>query len=186
MQRVALARALAAKPVVLLLDEPFSSLDINLRKEMRELVLELQREYKITTILVTHDQEEALTMSDRIAFMHNGQIEQYDTPENIFKNPANIIVADYFSEGTYIDGGEIINKKFVSKLFSSNVNKENGKYKCLIRPVAVKVSKYDSGEFIVVDKVFQGDNYLLKLNNTNSNLNLESIVLEPTDIIEGG
>ncbi len=67
MQRVALARALAADPIVLLLDEPFSSLDINLRKDMRELVLELQKEYKITTILVTHDQEEALTMSHRIA-----------------------------------------------------------------------------------------------------------------------
>lgn len=183
MQRVALARALAAEPVVLLLDEPFSSLDINLRKDMRELVLELQREYKITTILVTHDQEEALTMSHRIAFMHNGQIEQYDTPENIFRNPVNTVVADYFSEGTYING-EIVNNKFVSELFSSSVNKENGKYKCLVRPSAVKVKKSNNGDFIIIDKVYQGNNYLLKLNNTNNNLKLESIVPYPTDIVE--
>lgn len=184
MQRVALARALAAKPMVLLLDEPFSSLDANLRKDMRELVLDLQREYKITTILVTHDQEEALTMSDRIAFMHDGHIEQYDTPENIFKNPVNTNVADYFSKGIYIDG-EIINNKFISQYFSNNVNKENGKYKCLIRPLAVKVNKHRFGEFKVLDKIYQGDNYLLKLNNTSSNLQLESIISDSIDIEEG-
>lgn len=184
MQRVALARALAAKPIVLLLDEPFSSLDINLRKDMRELVLKLQREYKITTILVTHDQEEALTMSDRIAFMHNGNIEQYDTPENIFKSPVSTIVADYFSEGIYIDG-EVMNNKFISNFFSSSVDKENGRYKCLIRPLAVKVNKDNNSNFIVMDKVYQGHNYLLKLNNTSGNLKLESIVPDYVDIRTG-
>lgn len=184
MQRVALARALAAKPAVLLLDEPFSSLDANLRKDMRELVLDLQREFKITTILVTHDQEEALTMSDRIAFMHNGQIVQYDTPENIFKNPVNTLVADYFSKGIYIDG-EIINKEFTSEFFTSNVNKENGRYKCLIRPIAVKVDKDSSGKFKVLEKIYQGDNYLLKLKDTSSNLQLESIISDSVDIEEG-
>lgn len=183
-QRVALARALAADPVVLLLDEPFSSLDINLRKDMRKLVLGLQREYKITTILVTHDQEEALTMSDRIAFMYNGEIEQYDTPENIFKNPVNTIVADYFSEGTYING-EITNNKFISELFSMVVNKDNGNYKCLIRPSAVKVNKSNNSEFTVAAKIYRGDNYLLSLNNTNSNLKLESIISDPIDIAVG-
>lgn len=184
-QRVALARALAAKPVVLLLDESFSSLDINLRKDMQELVLELQREYRITTILVTHDQEEALTMSDRIAFMHNGQIEQYDTPENIFQNPINTTVADYFSKGTYVHG-KIINNKFISQLFSSNVDRENGKYKCLIRPSAIKINKFKNGEYIVEGKIYQGNSYLLKLNNTtNSNLKLESIVPDFTAILEG-
>jgi len=184
MQRVALARALAAKPIVLLLDEPFSSLDINLRKDMRELVLNLQREYKITTILVTHDQEEALTMSDRIAFMHDGHIEQYDTPENIFKNPVNTLVADYFLEGSYIHG-EIINNRFLSDLFSLNVDKENGKYKCLIRPLAVKINKDDNSNFEVIEKVYKGDHYLLKLNNASSNLRLESIVPDSVNIANG-
>jgi len=180
-QRVALARALAAKPTVLLLDEPFSSLDINLRETMRELVLELQGEYKITTILVTHDQKEALTMSDRIAFIHNGHIEQYDTPENIFKNPINTIVADYFSTGLYIEG-EIIKNKFISDLFNSNVVKIDGKYKCLIRPLAIKLSKDDNADFIVINKVYQGNNYSIKLNHTSKNLRLESIISESEDI----
>ena len=184
MQRVALARAIAAEPTVLLLDEPFSKLDINLRKDMRELVSELQSEYKITTILVTHDQEEALTMSDRIAFMHNGEIEQYDTPENIFRNPVNTIVADYFSEGIYING-EIKDNKFISELFNMDINKSSGKYKCLIRPSAVKVNKSDNSEFKVIHKIYQGDNYLLKIDNINNNLKLESIVSHPMNIAEG-
>lgn len=184
MQRVALARALAAKPSILLLDEPFSSLDINLRKDMRELILGLQNEYKITTILVTHDQEEALTMSDKIAFMHKGQIEQYDTPENIFKNPANTRVADYFSEGTYIHG-EIIGRQFVSQLFNININnRSNGKYKCLIRPPAVNVNKHANGDFKVVEKIYQGDNYLLRLDHIYNNFRLESIMPEPIDLVE--
>lgn len=183
-QRVALARALAAEPVVLLLDEPFSSLDVNLRKDMRDLVSELQREYKITTILVTHDQEEALTMSNRVAFMYNGEIEQYDTPENIYRNPVNTTVADYFSEGIYING-EITNNKFVSELFNLNANKDNGSYKCLIRPLAVKVNKSHNSNFKVISKIFKGDGYLLTLHNTNSNLKLESILLDPIDIMEG-
>ncbi|OLS02768.1 ABC transporter ATP-binding protein [Tissierella creatinophila] len=183
MQRVALARALAANPSVLLLDEPFSSLDINLRKEMRELVLDLQREYKITTILVTHDQEEALTMSERIAFMNNGNIIQYSTPEVIFKNPVNTIVADYFSKGIYIDG-EIMDNKFTSTLFNFDIDKYHGKYKCLIRPLAVEVSKSSNGEFKVIEKVYQGDNYLIKLVN-DKGLKLESILSDSIEIDKG-
>lgn len=181
MQRVALARALAAKPTVLLLDEPFSSLDINLREIMRELVLDLQKEYKMTTILVTHDQKEALTMSDRIAFMHNGHIEQCDTPEKIFKNPINTLVADYFSTGVYIEG-EIINNKFISDLFNFNIEKTDGKYKCLIRPLAIKLNKDDNGDFIVSNKVYQGNNYSIKLSHTSRNLKLESSICESEDI----
>lgn len=183
-QRVALARAFAAKPTVLLLDEPFSSLDFNLRKDMRELVLGLQREYRITTILVTHDHEEALTMSDRIAFMHNGQIEQFATPENIFNNPVNTIVADYFSEGVYIDG-KVENSNFVSKLFSCIIDKENGRYKCLVKPTAVKIKKSENPDFLVMDKVYQGENYLLKLKNLNNNFKLESIVSDSAGIEKG-
>jgi putative spermidine/putrescine transport system ATP-binding protein len=183
-QRVALARAFAAQPTVLLLDEPFSSLDFNLRKDMRELVLELQREYKITTILVTHDHEEALTMSDRIAFMHDGHIEQYATPEDIFNNPVNTIVADYFSEGIYVDG-TIEDNKFTSDLFSCNVNKQDGKYKCLIKPSAVKVLKSENPDFMVADKVYKGESYLLKLKNINNDLKLESIVTVSVFIEKG-
>lgn len=183
MQRVALARALAADPSILLLDEPFSNLDINLRKDMRELVLELQRELQITTILVTHDQEEALTMSDRIAFMHDGKIEQYDTPENIFKYPVNTIVADYFSDGVYIYGN-INNKVFVNKQLNIklNIDRPNGEYKCLIRPSSVIINPSDNGNFKVEDQIYQGDDYLLKLRKVNTDFQLESIVSDNINI----
>lgn len=183
-QRIALARAIAAEPSVLLLDEPFSSLDVNLRKDMRDLVLELQREYKITTILVTHDHEEALTMSDRIAFLYNGQIEQYDTPLNIFTNPKSTLVADYFTDGVYLNG-HIKNNTFFSDFFEIDLQRSDGKCKCLIRPLAVKAIKSDIGDFKVVEKVYRGDTYLLKLNKLAHDLTLESIALDSTDIIEG-
>ncbi|KZL90277.1 ABC transporter ATP-binding protein [Clostridium magnum] len=103
-QRVALGRALAIEPKVLLLDEPFSNLDIRLREEMRELVLGIQRKLGITTILVTHDKEEALMMSDKIAVMIDGEIPQFDTPENIYEKPVSSSVADFFGEKNYIEG----------------------------------------------------------------------------------
>ncbi len=97
-QRVALARSLAAKPKLLLLDEPFSALDENLRQEMRELVLQLHREFTMTTILVTHDRQEALELSDRVAVMFCGKIVQCDRPSVIYEQPVNEQVANYFGK----------------------------------------------------------------------------------------
>lgn len=94
-QRVALARAMATNPKILLLDEPLSNLDANLRLKMRAELKDLQRKLGITMIFVTHDQEEALNLSDRIAIMDKGVLAQYDTPENLFKNPANNFVRDF-------------------------------------------------------------------------------------------
>ena len=101
-QRVALARALASQPRLLLLDEPFSSLDENLRADMRSLVLELHRQFGMTTLMVTHDREEALSMSDRVAVMLHGQIEQVAAPRDILAAPATPAVADYFGGGMYL------------------------------------------------------------------------------------
>ena len=98
MQRVALARALAAEPKLLLLDEPFSSLDENLREEMRALVKELHREFGMTTIMVTHDREEALDMADRLAIMFDGHIEQTGTAEEVLAKPLNERVKKYFGK----------------------------------------------------------------------------------------
>lgn len=109
MQRVALARALAADPRLLLLDEPFSGLDERLRAEMGELVRKLHRENGLTTVLVTHDKQEALKFSDRVALMGGGRILQYDTPRRIFNHPVNREVAEYFGRMNYlrIDGKEM-------------------------------------------------------------------------------
>ncbi|MED4203920.1 ABC transporter ATP-binding protein [Neobacillus mesonae] len=97
-QRVALARALVIEPEILLLDEPLSNLDAKLRDEMRSEILRLQKEYKITTIYVTHDQAEALSMSDRIAVFNFGVCHQVGTPSEIYNQPANDFVASFIGE----------------------------------------------------------------------------------------
>lgn len=103
MQRIALARALAPNPKVLLLDEPLSALDLKLRQSMREELQKLQRETKITFIFVTHDQDEAMSMSDRIAVMSNGEVQQIGSPEEIYNHPANRFVADFIGDTNIID-----------------------------------------------------------------------------------
>jgi len=103
-QRIALARALVNKPEVLLLDEPLGALDLKLRKEMQLELKTLQREVGITFIYVTHDQEEALTMSDRIAVMSKGKALQIGMPEEIYERPANKFVADFIGETNFLDG----------------------------------------------------------------------------------
>ncbi len=154
MQRVAIARALAANPKVLLLDEAFSGLDENLRGEMRSLVKRLHEEWKITTILVTHDKREALQISDRIALMSEGRILQYDTPKRMFYYPSSKKVAEYFGEVNYIRG--IVQKgKFVSELFSKEVDLPDGEYEAMIRPSSVKIT--ENGKYKVTDSTFMGE-----------------------------
>ncbi|MCB0032755.1 MAG: ABC transporter ATP-binding protein [Anaerolineales bacterium] len=103
-QRVALARALITEPEVLLLDEPLSNLDAHLREEMRTLILNLQRQLGITTIFVTHDQEEALFMGDQVAVMNGGRIEQLGTPEAIFHQPQTRFVAEFIGQTDFLPG----------------------------------------------------------------------------------
>jgi putative spermidine/putrescine transport system ATP-binding protein len=103
-QRVALARATVFNPGLLLLDEPFSALDRKLRETMQIEVRRLQRRLKLTTVFVTHDQEEALLLSDRIAVMSNGRIEQFDAPAVIYENPANYFVAGFVGDANLLRG----------------------------------------------------------------------------------
>ncbi|MBI4561376.1 MAG: ABC transporter ATP-binding protein, partial [Candidatus Rokubacteria bacterium] len=104
LQRVALARALVTRPAVLLLDEPLGALDKKLRERMQVELKRLQREVGITTIYVTHDQEEALTMSDRIAVMRGGRIEQLGSPLEIYERPQNAFVADFIGNTILLSG----------------------------------------------------------------------------------
>jgi ABC-type Fe3+/spermidine/putrescine transport system ATPase subunit len=106
-QRVALARALVFRPPVLLMDEPLGALDKKLRFEMQSEITRIQRDLGITTVYVTHDQEEALTMSDRIAVMNRGRIEQVGQPEEIYERPANRFVADFLGETNFLAGSVV-------------------------------------------------------------------------------
>ncbi|HXC78171.1 MAG TPA: ABC transporter ATP-binding protein [Candidatus Acidoferrum sp.] len=103
-QRVALARALVNRPQVLLLDEPLGALDLKLRKQMQLELKRIQKEVGITFVFVTHDQEEAMTISDRIAVMNNGKIEQLGRPEDVYERPATVFVAEFLGASNLLDG----------------------------------------------------------------------------------
>lgn len=103
-QRVAIARAIANHPKVLLLDEPLAALDLKLRKDMQKELKKIQQQLGITFIFVTHDQEEALTMSDRVVVMDSGRIQQVGTPQDIYNEPQNAFVADFIGESNIVDG----------------------------------------------------------------------------------
>jgi len=103
-QRVALARALAYNPRALLLDEPLSALDASIRGHLRDQIRQLQRNFKATTLFVTHDQEEALALADRIAVMEHGQLLQLATPEALYRKPANRTVAKFVGHSTIFEG----------------------------------------------------------------------------------
>ncbi|AOB29601.1 spermidine/putrescine ABC transporter ATPase [Bordetella sp. H567] len=103
-QRVAIARALAIQPKVFLLDEPLSNLDAKLRLEVREEIRALQQRLGLTTVFVTHDQEEALAVADRMAIMHDGKVQQVGTPDALYERPANLFVADFLGKMNFFQG----------------------------------------------------------------------------------
>ncbi len=154
-QRVALARALAADPKILLLDEPFSGLDEKLRMEMGSLVRRLHEEWKITTILVTHDKREALQMSDRIALMNEGDILQYAAPKDIFYHPISREVADYFGKANYITG-VVVDGVFKSKCVELATDRADGEVTAMVRPYALKLMA-DEGKYPIKDISFMGE-----------------------------
>ena len=151
-QRVALARSLINKPKILLLDEPLGALDLKLREQMQIELKNLQRQFQITFIYVTHDQQEALSMSDRIAIFNDGKIEQVDKPDNIYKNPKTAFVADF------IGTTSLVSKQLAADLF-------NYTSAFSIRPENIKINnEQDSkSEFnakvVVTDIQFQGSYY---------------------------
>ena len=132
MQRVAIARALAMNEKLLFLDEPFSALDPNLRREMGDFLLELQRKENLTVVLVTHDQEEALRLAHRIALMKDGEILQVDEGEKLYYAPVNEYVARFMGKGNSVLG-RVENSVFSCPYFSFPVEKEEGDYSFFFR-----------------------------------------------------
>ena len=156
-QRIALARALINEPTVLLLDEPLGALDLKLRKEVQLELKQLQLQLGITFIYVTHDQEEALTMSDRIAVMNDGVIQQVGHPREIYEHPRNRFVADFIGETNFINGDVVETAKFARINFDGQViSGETGERSLNIgQPVSVairpeKINLYPQGSLDVL------------------------------------
>lgn len=146
-QRVALARALSANPKILLLDEPFSSLDENLRFDMRIMIKRLHEEYKMTIIMVTHDKNEALSLSDTILVMDKGEVIQCGTPKEVYEKPTNIEVAKYFGDATFVMG-VVTNGSFKCEEFSIKCNLADGQYTLMLRPDAFYITKGKDFKFV--------------------------------------
>ena len=151
-QRIALARALVKQPKVLLLDEPLGALDKKLREEMQLELRNLQRSIGITFIFVTHDQEEAMTMSDRVAVMNKGKILQISPPRDLYDNPKNLFVGDFIGQINFLDtqivkiegnnAKVLINKLGEHEIITSNNNlSQNESIVCAIRPETIIISK---------------------------------------------
>ena len=171
-QRVAIARALINRPDVLLLDEPLGALDLKLRREMQLELKRIQRESGITFVFVTHDQEEALTMSDRIAVMRAGHILQLGTPEDIYNEPQNAFVADFIGDSDILPGVMVRDRlvRFLGCEFPcvDSGFGENADVDIVLRPEDVKLKPIDDPaqgvpEGVVESLLFKGVHYEMKV-----------------------
>ena len=164
-QRVAIARAIANHPKVLLLDEPLAALDLKLRKDMQKELKKIQQQLGITFIFVTHDQEEALTMSDRVVVMDKGKIQQVGTPQDIYNEPQNAFVADFIGESNIVDG--VMLKDYYVEFSGAKFDcldkgfKENENVDVVVRPEDVDIVPFDKGMLkgVVTSVSFLGVHY---------------------------
>ena len=164
-QRVAIARAVVNRPQVLLLDEPLGALDLKLRKDMQRELKQIQQQVGITFIYVTHDQEEALTMSDTIVVMNNGEIQQIGSPLDIYNEPQNAFVADFIGESNIIDG--LMASDHVVRMYGHNfecLDKGFGKNEpvdVVVRPEDIDIVPVEQGQITgtVTEVTFKGMQY---------------------------
>ena len=181
-QRVAFARALAPNPQVLLLDEPFAAIDAKIRQELRSWLKEMIEKLGITSIFVTHDQDEAIEVADEIIITNAGQIEQKGTPVEVYRNPETAFTASFFGQPSVLDNADDFH----------TFTQAEGADKIIVRPEFVKVSKLDEVEKFrtsvsqgVVERVsFRGDNLELQVRVNNSVVTARRS-LEKADVREG-
>ena len=165
-QRVALARVLVTEPQILLLDEPLSALDKKLREEMKIWIKELQRKLKITTVYVTHDQSEALTMSDRIAVMDRGKISQIGTPTYIYEKPQNKFVADFIGISNFLPLDILSSQTSHLKVSFNNKefqipdkNYSSEQLTAVLRPEHIIINPENSNDLLIFDGVVEVISY---------------------------
>ena len=185
-QRVALARALISKPKLLLLDEPLSNLDAHLRDEMRELIVTIQKKLNVTTVFVTHDQEEAVLLADKIALIFDGKLQSYASPKKYYESPINKGVARFFGGVNFLKS-TIKNSQIETEIGPISYNQKNkndllDNHLLTIRPENIDISKtnifkqnYFSG--IVTSIIFSGTNtrYKIKIKDTVLESSVQSV-----------
>mgnify|MGYP002593376847 CR=1 FL=1 len=184
-QRVALARALAVEPQILLLDEPFGALDAQVRKELRRWLRQLHEELKFTSVFVTHDQEEALTMSDTIVVMNQGYIQQIGTPEDIYNEPQNAFVADFIGDSNILPATMVEDK--VVKILGAVWNcvdvgfGHNKPVDAVIRPEDIDLVAPGEGVIngVVTNLIFKGVHYEMEVLANNYELLVHSTDMFP-------
>ncbi|MFA9380214.1 MAG: ABC transporter ATP-binding protein, partial [Acetanaerobacterium sp.] len=190
-QRVAIARALVNHPKVLLLDEPLGALDLKLRKEMQNELKRIQKSLEITFIYVTHDQEEALTMSDTVVVMKGGEIQQIGTPQDIYNEPTNAFVADFIGESNIIDG--MMTRDFVVEFAGYTFTcvdrgfERNELVDVVIRPEDIKVVPQIAGQLsgVVESVTFKGVHYEMIVNGCGYKWMIHSTMCEEPGSILG-
>ncbi len=190
-QRVAIARALVNHPRVLLLDEPLGALDLKLRKEMQNELKRIQKSLEITFIYVTHDQEEALTMSDTVVVMNNGVIQQIGSPQDIYNEPRNAFVADFIGESNIVDG--IMNRDFLVEFAGGSFPcvdmgfDQNELVDVVIRPEDIKVVPQIAGKLsgVVESVTFKGVHYEMIVNGCGYHWMIHSTSFEEPGSIIG-
>jgi putative spermidine/putrescine transport system ATP-binding protein len=165
-QRVALARSLVLEPKILLLDEPFASLDQHLRERLREEVRDIQQRLKITTLFVTHGQDEALSMADRIVVMRDGRTEQIDRPDVVYRNPQTPFVAGFIGTMNLIEG-TVSNGTFSRGAFATPLPVGDGPATLAIRPEAIDLAQAEPGQARVHRVTDYGTHGLVDLDLTD-------------------
>ena len=190
-QRVALARALAAAPAALLLDEPFSGLDESLRDDMRSLLLRLHREDGLTVLMVTHDANEAIMMSDRIVALDGGHISQIGTPEELYRRPATAKIAACFGDCSVLKGGVESERFILDGIVLPALGIGDGpavavvrQGDCLLSPVGEGHGTVPAGEAVVRCGVYAGAGYLTRLDVAGQTLTVPTASLpDPGEIV---
>lgn len=184
-QRIAIARALVNEPKVLLLDEPLGALDLQLRKDMQIELKNMQKRVGITFIYVTHDQEEALTMSDTIVVMDKGVIQQIGTPVDIYNEPKNAFVAEFIGESNVIDG--IMHEDYLVEFSGVNFrcvdkgfNKDED-IEVVIRPEDIEIVSKEEGQLIgeVISVTFKGVHYEMMVKANSYEWMIHSTIMKP-------
>ncbi|MGA9278348.1 ABC transporter ATP-binding protein [Ilumatobacter sp.] len=170
-QRVALARALAPNPALMLLDEPFASLDPNLRVQIRDDVVEILRSTGTPAVFVTHDQNEALAVGDRVAVMHAGHVAQLDSPENVFHRPVSRFVASFMGEADFLTGAQLADIDGVSEPSDAHL---------MVRPDDIEFAPSETGTATVIGVEFRGSSrcYTLRLKSGMTVRSMRSHLVE--------